>query len=112
MRFCLFKKKCAQSKPENCGEQCLNSCKTLRDIDVGKCVCIRNYKGGCKKMRRRLLDLGLTPQTKVNIVQKAPLGDPILLQIGNYNLSLSLSEAAQLEVDPVGASAPGVCTPG
>ncbi len=52
-------------------------------------------------MRRRLLDLGLTPHTKVDIVQKAPLGDPILLKVGDSNLSLSLSEAAQLEVDMV-----------
>jgi Fe2+ transport system protein FeoA len=39
----------------------------------------------------------------VNIVQKAPLGDPILLKVGGCNLSLSLSEAAQLEVDTVSA---------
>lgn len=97
--FCM-KKKCAQAKPENCIKQC-SKCQTLQDIEVGKCVCIRNYTGGCKKMRRRLLDLGLTPSTQVNIVRKAPLGDPILLQVGGCNLSLSLSEAAQLEVDTV-----------
>ncbi|MDA3971479.1 MAG: FeoA family protein [Desulfobulbaceae bacterium] len=99
MRSFLFKKKCAQTPPENCGEQCLRPCQTLRDIEVGKCVCIRRHSG-CKKMRRRLLDLGLTPQTKVNIVQKAPLGDPILLKVGDYNLSLSLSEAGLVEVEP------------
>jgi Fe2+ transport system protein FeoA len=82
----------------------VNPCKTLRDIEVGKCACIRNYKGECKKMRRRLLDLGLTPHTKVNIVQKAPLGDPILLQVGESNLSLSSSEAAHLEVDSLSES--------
>nr|MDA3833750.1 FeoA domain-containing protein [Spirochaetales bacterium] len=82
MRSYLFKKKCGETAPENCAEQCQQSCQTLRDVEVGKCVCIRNYSG-CKKMRRRRLDLGLTPQTKVNIVQKAPLGDPILLQVGD-----------------------------
>lgn len=56
-------------------------------------------------MRRRLLDLGLTPSTEVNVVKKAPLGDPILLQVGNCSLSLSLSEAAHLEVDTVRVSA-------
>ena len=98
-KFFCSKKKCAQTLAENCTEQCVNPCKTLRDAEVGKCVCIRNYKGGCKKMRRRLLDLGLTPHTEVNIIQKAPLGDPILLQVGNSNLSLSLSEASLLEID-------------
>lgn len=97
---CLFKKKCPQKPPESCGDTC-PQCTTLCDVEVGQCVCIRNYKGGCKKTRRRLLDLGLTPRTEVNIVQKAPLGDPILLQIGESNLSLSLSEAAHLEVDAV-----------
>ncbi len=100
MRACLFNNNCTQTAPDHCGEQCQPSCQTLQDIEVGECVCVRRYTG-CKKMRRRLLDLGLTPQTRVNIVQKAPLGDPILLQVGDSNLTLSLSEASQVEVDPV-----------
>lgn len=97
----LFKNKCTQAAPDHCGEQCQQPCQTLQDIEVGECVCVRKYTG-CKKMRHRLLALGLTPHTRVNIVQKAPLGDPILLQIGDSNLTLSLSEASQVEVEPVG----------
>ena len=94
------KNKCTATKVHNCVEHC-DKCTTLEDVEAGQCVCIRNYKGGCKKMRRRLLDLGLTPHAQVNVVRKAPFGDPILLQVGDCCLSLSSSEAAHLEVDPV-----------
>lgn len=50
-------------------------------------------------MRKRLLDLGLTPSAKVDVVKKAPLGDPIMLKVGDFDLLLSKSEADQIEVE-------------
>ncbi len=71
---------------------------SLNEVSPGDCVCVRAHKG-CKKMRRRLLDLGLTPSVKVDVVRKAPLGDPIMLKVGDFDLLLSKSEADQIEVE-------------
>ena len=37
--------------------------------------------GGQGGLRRRLLDMGLTPRTKVKIRKVAPMGDPIELTL-------------------------------
>ncbi|MDD4330899.1 MAG: FeoA family protein [Methanosarcinaceae archaeon] len=45
-------------------------------------------------VRRRLLDMGLVPGTDVEVVRKAPFGDPIEYRVRGYGLSLRKAEAA------------------
>lgn len=72
----------------------------LSEVKDGCCVCVRRHNG-CGKLRRRLLDLGLTPQAKIDVVRRAPLGDPIVLKVGDFDITLSESEALHVEVAPV-----------
>ena len=44
--------------------------------------------GGEGALRRRLLDMGLTPNTKVTVRKVAPMGDPIELYLRGYVLTL------------------------
>lgn len=48
----------------------------------------------------RLLEMGLTPGTVVRIVGRAPLGDPLELDVRGYRLSLRHAEAARVVVSP------------
>lgn len=50
-------------------------------------------------IRKRLLEMGLTPDTEFEVVRAAPFGDPIEIKIRGYNLSLRKSEAAHIEVE-------------
>lgn len=50
-------------------------------------------------VRRRILDMGLTPGAEVLVTRVAPLGDPIALQVKGYTLSLRRSEAATITVE-------------
>jgi ferrous iron transport protein A len=54
---------------------------------------------GEKRIRRRLLDMGITPGTEVYIRKVAPLGDPIEITIRGYELSLRKSEAESVSVE-------------
>lgn len=54
--------------------------------------------GGEAAFRRRLIDMGITPGTKVTIVRLAPFGDPIQINIRGYELSIRKSEADQILV--------------
>ncbi|MBU0680651.1 MAG: ferrous iron transport protein A [Proteobacteria bacterium] len=76
---------------------CQEGCIPLSEVKAGNCVCIRRHNG-CGKMRKRLLDLGLTPQALVDVVRKAPFGDPIFLKVGDSIITLSESEAVHVEV--------------
>ncbi len=100
MRFFCANKKCQDrdQQEETCDKiACQKGCLPLSEVKAGSCVCVRRHNG-CGKMRRRLLDLGLIPQAKIDVVRKAPFGDPILLKIGDFDITLSASEALHVEV--------------
>jgi len=46
----------------------------------------------------RLLEMGLTPGEQVRVIGRAPLGDPLEVEIRGYRLSLRHSEAARVAV--------------
>lgn len=50
-------------------------------------------------MRRRLLELGLTPGCVIRIVNVSPLGDPLELALRGGKLSLRKKEALSIEVE-------------
>ena len=54
--------------------------------------------GGGEIFRRRLLDMGLTPKTKITVVKFAPGGDPVQIGVRGYVLSLRLSDAGRISV--------------
>ena len=54
--------------------------------------------GGEGSLRRRLLDMGLTPGTRVMLRKTAPLGDPLELHLRGYDLSLRKDDAALVSV--------------
>ena len=49
-------------------------------------------------LRCRLLDMGLTPKTKVVLQKIAPMGDPIEIFIRGYELTLRKEEAVKIDV--------------
>jgi len=51
--------------------------------------------------RRRLLALGLRPGAVVEVLLKAPLGDPLEVRAGDTFLLLRRTEASQVLVEPL-----------
>lgn len=47
----------------------------------------------------KLTEMGLTPGRYIKILYKAPLGDPLAVEVGDYVLSLRVSEAMLIEID-------------
>lgn len=50
------------------------------------------------RIRRRLFDMGLTPQAEVFLRKKAPLGDPLEITLRGYELTLRKNEAKEVIV--------------
>ncbi len=76
---------------------------TLDQLPVGgQCIIeqVGSHRGAVK---RRLVDMGLTPGTAVKLVKMAPFGDPMELTLRGYELSLRKEDAAQIVVRPLGA---------
>ena len=55
--------------------------------------------GGEGALRRRLLDMGLTPGTRVAVKKMAPMGDPIELSLRGYLLSIRKEDAAKITLE-------------
>lgn len=61
-----------------------------------------NEKGKVKKIeaegkiKRRLFDMGVTPNTEIILKKYAPLGDPIEVTIRGYELTLRKDEANKI----------------
>ncbi len=49
-------------------------------------------------LKRRIMDMGITPGTAVKVIKTAPLGDPVEINVRGYELSLRKEEAARIEV--------------
>ncbi|MBX7095894.1 MAG: ferrous iron transport protein A [Flavobacteriales bacterium] len=49
-------------------------------------------------LKPKLLEMGLVSGQELRILFKAPFGDPIAIEVGDYVLSLRLDEARLVEV--------------
>ena len=57
--------------------------------------------GGQGALRRRLLDMGLTPKTSVMVRKVAPMGDPIEIFLRSYVLTIRKEEAAKIVLQKI-----------
>ncbi len=72
--------------------------KLLSDFAVGQSGKIVKVNGD-GAIRRRLFDMGVTPGAEVMLRKKAPLGDPLEVNLRGYELTLRKVEAACVEVE-------------
>jgi Fe2+ transport system protein FeoA len=71
--------------------------KSLAKLKRGERAVIAKISGG-GSIRRRLLDMGATAGTLVEVERVAPLGDPIEVKIKGYHLTLRKEEAQRIVV--------------
>lgn len=76
---------------------------TLADVPLGSPVTIEQV-GGDRAFRRRLMELGLVPGTRVELKRVAPLGDPVELLVRGCSLSIRRNEARAVKVVSVGSA--------
>ena len=98
--------KCLESTLENVRDQSMKSSSettettTLDEVKCGEKASIVRISGS-GSIRRRLLDMGATNGTIIEVERVAPLGDPIELKIKGYHLSLRKEEAKRIIVQSI-----------
>ena len=65
----------------------------LKDMKPGQRGTVTTFTGEDGE-RLRLMEMGLLPGTEVRFVRRAPLGDPMEVEIRGFHLSLRAREAA------------------
>ncbi len=72
--------------------------KTLDTLKVGDKGTVVTLKGQHTSLRRRLLDMGLTPGTELEVLRYAPLGDPMEIMVRGYALTMRKDDAKLIEI--------------
>ena len=73
--------------------------KTLKNIEPGKSARVVRVRAQ-SRIRKRMLDMGISPGVVIRVKRMAPLGDPMQISILGYDLSLRKNEAASIIVEP------------
>ena len=71
---------------------------TLNEIPVGG-VCTVTKLNGTGKLRRRIMDMGITKGVEIYLRKVALLGDPIEVTVRGYELTLRKADAEMIEVE-------------
>ena len=72
----------------------------LNDMQPGQSGTVQSFEGEDRE-RLRLMEMGLLPGTQVRFVRRAPLGDPLEVEVRGFHLSLRARQAALIGVSIV-----------
>ncbi|MBW4863353.1 FeoA family protein [Paraclostridium sordellii] len=70
---------------------------TVYDLRVGQKGIIDNIYGN-EKLAKRLLALGCTNNTEIEVRKIAPLGDPILVRFRGFDLAIRKNDAKNISL--------------
>lgn len=71
--------------------------RSVADLKIGEKAIIKNIKSA--ELQLKLMEMGCLPGEEIQVIKIAPLKDPIAVVVADYNLSLRISEAAEIIVD-------------
>ena len=72
--------------------------KTLKEVPVGSTAKVVKLHGE-GAVKRRIMDMGITRGVEVYVRKLAPLGDPVEVNVRNYELSIRKADAEMIEVE-------------
>lgn len=75
---------------------------TLADLGRGQRGRVIGYGDEVEpSAARRLFDLGLVPGIEVTMVRRAPLRDPVVYRVGDYEIALRRAQSRCIHVEAV-----------
>ena len=78
------------------GEKC-----NLSELEVEQKARVLKLNEENKAIRRHLLDMGITRGVEITIKKVAPMGDPVDIQLRDYELCLRKEDLSKIEVEVI-----------
>ena len=73
---------------------------TLADLDRGQRAKVVGYGDEVEaSTARRFFDLGIVPGIEVTMVRRAPLRDPAIFRVGDYEIALRATQSRCIHVE-------------
>ena len=74
--------------------------RTLDRLPIGDSAVVQRIDCG-RRVGGRLMEMGLLPGTRIEMVRRAPFGDPLEIRLRGYLLSLRSADAAEVSLAPL-----------
>ncbi|MGD8111247.1 FeoA family protein [Vibrio sp. TRT 21S02] len=71
----------------------------LSELQQGQEAVITGYSELSQDVRKKLMVMGLLPNTKVNLVRRAPMGDPLQVEARGVSMAVRNSIASAINVE-------------
>lgn len=70
----------------------------LKDLKIGECGIVDKVEN-TGTIKRRLLDIGLVPGSKVECIMKSPLGNPIAYMIKGAMIAIRKEDSDKISIN-------------
>ncbi|MEZ8103746.1 MULTISPECIES: FeoA family protein [Vibrio] len=71
----------------------------LSQLREGDCASILSFSEISNDVRKKLMVMGLLPNTLVKVVRRAPMGDPLQVEVRGVSLAIRENIAAAILVE-------------
>jgi ferrous iron transport protein A len=76
----------------------VSAAKKLSSLKMGETAIIENFSD--KYLSVKFLEMGCLPGEKIKLERVAPLGDPFIVSVSGYLMTLRKSEAETINIKP------------
>lgn len=71
----------------------------LNELKIGEKAFITGFSDEVRSIQ--LMEMGCIPGEIIQLISRAPLGDPLAVMVSGYKLSIRKSEAVNIQVKPM-----------
>ncbi len=71
----------------------------LSELKDGESATVVAFSGLNAELKKKLMVMGVLPNTDLKVIRRAPMGDPIQIQVRGMSLAVRNNIASQLEVE-------------
>ncbi len=71
----------------------------LSDLSPAQSGKIRSFNQLSDDVRKKMMVMGLLPDTVVTMVRRAPMGDPLQIEVRGVNIAVRKRIASQIDVE-------------
>lgn len=71
----------------------------LSELKDGESAKIKAFSNLSSDLRKKLMVMGVLPDTDVQVIRRAPMGDPIQVRVRGMSLAVRSNIASEVEVE-------------
>ncbi|MDB1123441.1 FeoA family protein [Vibrio algarum] len=71
----------------------------LSELKDGESANIKSFSNLTMELRKKLMVMGVLPNTEVKVIRRAPMGDPIQVRVRGMSLAVRKNIASEIDVE-------------